>query len=502
MDLRVLLGLLAAVVLAVVLLAPTDDMGAEPNAAVDTEITSEEEISPELMALINEIEPPGFTESRTAPEAVSYEIPCPFADGPIDPVGAVDGDMISYDLFFDTYARLAEQYLAALAVPADAVDSVLSGAQGAELQMGLVRNALEVLIQDALFRAELDARGIVISEATVDAVFEQQYQSFLDRSQITEAQLEVYARSQGSSLEEFRATYRERAALDLEFKALVRAVAESVVTENELRLYYNLHPDEFVTPLEVNLSQILVSSAELARSVLSQLSDGASFADLAALYSMHASTADGGEMGWIGAGDYIAGVEQAAFDLPIGQLSDVVESPVGFHILLVSERREARQLSFEEASEADSDALIEAVSVDVFSAWYEAVRARATVEAFDPIIDAYLSWQADLDHSISVIETALAEGTAVDPYAPYFLGRLYEQKIATLNGQLNVIQETGPLTEQTLDLVTQIMIDIETSRARSISFYRDVLDAVGDDATIELRIAELEGSTEANENRG
>ena len=502
MDLRVLLGLLAVVVLAVALLAPTNNVGPEPDAVVETEVSSEGSISAELLARIDEIEPPGLSEARNTPKPEPYQVPCPFAGGPIDPVGAVDGNPISYDLFSDTYVRLVEQYLAALGVPADAVGATLAGAQGAELQMGLVRNAFEVLVQDALFRAELDARGVVITEETVDEVFERQYTSFLDRSQITESQLEAYARSQGTSLEEFRAMYRERAALDLEFKALVRAVTEHVVTEDEMRLYYNLHPNEFVTPPEIRLSQILVPSDDLARNLLVQLSEGASFAELASQYSADASAADGGDMGWIRAGDYVADVEEAAFDLPVGQLSDVVESTVGYHILLVRDRHEAEQLSFEDARTVFGDVMLEAMSADIFSAWYEEARAGASIVAFEPITDAYLSWQVDLDRSIAVITAAIGEGETVDPYAPYFLGRLYEQKIASLNGQLAAVQAAGPLAGETLDLVTQIMIEIETSRAKAISAYRDAMNAVGEDATIELRIAELEGRSEPNENLG
>ena len=138
----------------------------------------------------------------------------------------------------------------------------------------------------------------------------------------------------------------------------------------------------------------------------------------------------------------------------------------------------------------------------MFAAWFEGARADAVVEAFEPVADAYLSWQNDLDRSLAVVETAIREGATADPYAPYFLGRLYEQKIAALNQQLSVIQEAGPLTDDTLELVTRIMIDIETNRAKAIDAYEESLDEVGEDATIELRIAELEGSSHESEHRG
>ena len=174
------------------------------------------------------------------------------------------------------------------------------------------------------------------------------------------------------------------------------------------------------------------STEELAQSLLASLSEGRSFEDLARENSVHSSATNGGDMGWIRRGEYLDDVEDVAFELPVGDVSGIVESQYGYHILLVEDRHEPKQLSFEEAQETARDEMVEAVSADVFAAWFEGARADAVVEAFEPVADAYLSWQNDLDRSLAVVETAIREGATADPYAPYFLGRLYEQKIAAL----------------------------------------------------------------------
>lgn len=80
-----------------------------------------------------------------------------------------------------------------------------------------------------------------------------------------------------------------------------------------------------------------------ADSLLSVLRNGGDFADLAARYSQdRGSNSKGGRMGWISANSYPAAFEIVAFSLPQGEISDVVESPVGYHILKGGMKRPAR----------------------------------------------------------------------------------------------------------------------------------------------------------------
>ena len=86
---------------------------------------------------------------------------------------------------------------------------------------------------------------------------------------------------------------------------------------------------------QVHAQQILLYNVETAQKVAGQLSVGANFADLAALYDPNTA----GELGWFPQGYLLEPkLEQAAFSLEPGQYSDVIETEVGFHILLVKER--------------------------------------------------------------------------------------------------------------------------------------------------------------------
>jgi peptidyl-prolyl cis-trans isomerase C len=96
------------------------------------------------------------------------------------------------------------------------------------------------------------------------------------------------------------------------------------------------------TAEQVHAQQILLYNEDTARQVADQLNAGAKFADLAVLYDPNA----GGELGWFPHAYLLEPeLEEIAFSLEPGQYSDVIETEVGYHILLVLERDPQHQLS-------------------------------------------------------------------------------------------------------------------------------------------------------------
>ena len=96
------------------------------------------------------------------------------------------------------------------------------------------------------------------------------------------------------------------------------------------------------TAEQVHAQQILLYNEDAARKVADQLNAGTKFADLAVLYDPNT----GGELGWFPRGYLLEpALEETAFSLEPGQISDVIESGVGYHILLVVERDSQHQLS-------------------------------------------------------------------------------------------------------------------------------------------------------------
>jgi parvulin-like peptidyl-prolyl isomerase len=154
-----------------------------------------------------------------------------------------------------------------------------------------------------------------------------------------------------------------------------------MVDEERLRAWYTEHRDELAVPLRIHVRHIVVTPraekpipnleqddatdeaqarAKLER-IRAQLEAGESFALLAQRYSEDRSAHSGGDLGYVGRGELLPALEEAAFALQPGQRSDVLRSEQGFHIVLVDERQEAGVPPFE----AVRDDVLDAVSIEV-----------------------------------------------------------------------------------------------------------------------------------------
>jgi peptidyl-prolyl cis-trans isomerase D len=138
------------------------------------------------------------------------------------------------------------------------------------------------------------------------------------------------------------------------------------ITHDELQAYYNQHRDEYRVAEQVKASHILIKTplpgadgkvddkgvAEAQRraeDLLKQVKAGAKFEDLAKKYSEDPGSAkEGGSLGWIGKGRTVPEFEKAAFSLPKGQISGLVKSSYGFHIIRVEDKQDAHMKTLEE----------------------------------------------------------------------------------------------------------------------------------------------------------
>lgn len=131
----------------------------------------------------------------------------------------------------------------------------------------------------------------------------------------------------------------------------------------------------------IKVSEV-VSESEARRKLVSlkeRLDNGASFTELARLYSNDLSATKGGELGWLYQGDTVPEFERAMDALEIGKVSEPVQSPFGWHLILVHERR-TDEASKERQRLIARQALRERKSDEAYEDWLRQMRDRAYVE--------------------------------------------------------------------------------------------------------------------------
>jgi peptidyl-prolyl cis-trans isomerase C len=141
--------------------------------------------------------------------------------------------------------------------------------------------------------------------------------------------------------------------------------ATIAVTEADARKYYDENLEEFQVPEKVRASHILISTKptdpnadpnqvkaqakKKAEELLQKVKDGGDFAALAKENSDCPSKAQGGDLGLFGRGDMVPPFEDAAFALKVGEISDLVETRFGYHIIKVTGHQDPNQIAFDQA---------------------------------------------------------------------------------------------------------------------------------------------------------
>jgi parvulin-like peptidyl-prolyl isomerase len=183
------------------------------------------------------------------------------------------------------------------------------------------------------------------------------------------------------------------ASSDDERRAVQRLLASEAmrgieVTEGEVERYFQGHPDEFRQPERVTLRQILVPTRNEARDVRRRvLKDSTSFDVIARSRSRSPEASMGGMMGVFARGQLPRELDNAAFGLAVGETSDVVETPLGFHVLRLEAREPERQLPLEECRARIREHLLRAKSDQSVRAFVQGLLAQAKVDHAAAIAD-------------------------------------------------------------------------------------------------------------------
>jgi foldase protein PrsA len=166
---------------------------------------------------------------------------------------------------------------------------------------------------------------------------------------------------------------------------LEKAVGPQVkIGDDAIKVYLAKNHAQFDKPERIRARHILVADAKTADLVETKLKSGAKFEDLAKQYSTDPSSKDkGGELGFFGRGTMVAPFQDAAFSLPVGQISKPVKSPFGYHIIQVEEKQPATHATLASAHDQIVAALTQQQQGQAIPAFLQGLRAKAKIDVYD-----------------------------------------------------------------------------------------------------------------------
>jgi peptidyl-prolyl cis-trans isomerase C len=212
------------------------------------------------------------------------------------------------------------------------------------------RFVLQSMIEERVAAQAASAMGRSILDEQVDSVLADSL-----RAREGDAGFEAWLQENFYTREEFREAVRRQ--------LLVQSATDAVAAQVP------------VTAEQVHARHILVGNLDLANSLREQILAGKNFGELALTFSQDFSTSiRGGDLGWFPRGVLtVTELEEAAFSLPVGQTSQVIQSRIGYHLLQTLEREAARPLS---------SSALETLRRRAVEAWLAQQMQTAQVEIF------------------------------------------------------------------------------------------------------------------------
>ncbi|WP_263297657.1 peptidylprolyl isomerase [Neobacillus bataviensis] len=220
---------------------------------------------------------------------------------------------------------------------------------------------VDQLIANKIVASEATNQKITVSESDVNKQIEKLQESYGGEEAFNSA-LESNNTELSAVKEEMKNYLTIKKLLEPEIK----------ITEEEIKTYFEENKDSFAQAEQVKASHILVADEKTAKEVKQKLENGGDFTALAKEYSTDDSTKDqGGELGYFSKGDMVTEFDNAAFSLPVNQISDPVKTEYGYHIIKVEAKKEAKEANYDVSKAEIKELLLEQKIETEYSTWLE-----------------------------------------------------------------------------------------------------------------------------------
>ena len=292
-----------------------------------------------------------------------------------DKVAVVNGTVITRSEYDTEMSRFERQMAMSGQAPNPAEASEMKG------------RVLDGLVDRELLKQEAKKQGITVDDNDVNQQVAMLKQKFGSEKEFTDTLAKM-------NLTE--ADLRTQLRQDLAIKKLIdQQVASKVtITPEEMKAFYDSHPEFFKAPERVRASHILIkvdptaSDADKAKAreriaaIQARLKKGEDFAALAKESSECPSGANGGDLDYFQRGQMVGPFEDAAFSLKAGATSDIVETQFGYHLIKVVDKKDASTVSYDEIKGKIDDYLKQQKVNELLTQYVAQLKKGAKIETF------------------------------------------------------------------------------------------------------------------------
>ncbi len=245
---------------------------------------------------------------------------------------------------------------------------------------------LSQLIEDRLVYQEAVKKKIEVGEEDVNKEMNYFKKKFGDQ-----VQLEKALRSENSSVADLKDRLKRQAMIRKLHESEIRS--KVIISPKEQEAYYAEHIKDFQAQEQVRISSLTIKKSDDARA--KGIADESAQARLTALQARIAKGEDydklvmensedkhadqGGKGNWILRGQMIPAVDEVIFKIPPGKFTDVIETPIGYHLFKVIEKQEPVQKTYEQVRDQIYEILFHKKSEERFNAWMEELKKSAYI---------------------------------------------------------------------------------------------------------------------------
>jgi peptidyl-prolyl cis-trans isomerase C len=247
------------------------------------------------------------------------------------------------------------------------------------------RQTLDQLVTYTVLLQETRARKLTASDADVESHIQQLRSRFPNEDAFKKA-----LEARGMTLEKLK----EDTRIDISINKMVEAevASQPAPSDAQVREFYDKNPEKFKQDEAVRASHILFrvdenadpaakkKALDEAQAVLKQARAGADFAELAKKHSADGSAQQGGDLNFFTKGQMVPAFDQAAFAMKPGEISDIVTTQFGYHIIKVTDRRPASTVPFEQVNGRIKDFLTEQQKQQKADAFIQSLKQKAKIE--------------------------------------------------------------------------------------------------------------------------